>query len=67
MELIASIYNSIAVSSQAQISGTKSDPTLVGRPHPGTTIFISDTDFKQILSPNEVGEICIAGEQVGRG
>ncbi|KAF9071084.1 hypothetical protein BDP27DRAFT_552198 [Rhodocollybia butyracea] len=57
----------IGISAQIQQPGTKLDPTLVGRPHFGTSIFVSDTDFKRILDPSEEGEICVAGEQVGRG
>lgn len=38
----------------------------IGRPHPNTWNFIVDKDMK-LLPPGEVGELCLAGAQMGAG
>lgn len=46
MQLMMSDFYSIGITAQIQQPGTKLDPTLAGHPHFGTSIFVSDIDFK---------------------
>lgn len=39
----------------------------VGKPTPGTDIYICNEDLKIISRPGAMGEVCIVGDQVGRG
>ncbi|KAG8418963.1 putative Hybrid PKS-NRPS biosynthetic cluster [Metarhizium acridum] len=44
-----------------------SDTLYTGFPIGNNEIYVCSEDFKSILGPNSVGEICIAGPQVSRG
>ncbi|KAK7033817.1 hypothetical protein R3P38DRAFT_2519696 [Favolaschia claudopus] len=41
--------------------------SIIGKSHAPMDVFVSNDEFTRLLPADEVGEICIAGPQVGRG
>lgn len=49
------------------IEGKLPNPSNIGVANPNVSLLICPEDSEQVLGPDEIGEICIAGSQVTRG